>query len=79
MSDSPMPGVDGVNALSQKMSEATICTIISLGIRLNGMVAWVDLTRSLTVQIKRSISGTCSFLDAHFRFMPIAVISLRIG
>ena len=44
--------------------EATRCTIISLHIRLNGMVARADLTRYLTVRMKRSISGTCSFLDA---------------
>ena len=55
MSDSPAPGVDGGNALSQKMVEATRCTIMSLGINLNGMVAWADLMRSLTVHMKRSI------------------------
>ena len=79
MSDSPVPGVDGVNALMQKMAEATRCTITSLDIHLNGMVDWVDMTRSLKVQMKRSISGTCYFLDAQFRFMPRAVISLRSG
>ena len=77
MSDSPEPGVDGGNASSQKMSEATRYTIMSLDISSNGMVAWADLTRSLMVRTKRSISGTCYFLDAQFRFMPRAVISLR--
>ena len=77
MSDSPAPGVDGGNALSQKMAEAKRCTLISLDIHLNGMVAQADLTRSLTVLMKRSISGTCSFLDAQFSFMPRAVIYLR--
>ena len=79
MSDSPAPGVDGGNALSQKMEEAKRCTIISLDIFLNGIVDQADLTRSLTVWMKRSISGTCSFLDAQFRFMPRAVISWRSG
>ena len=77
MSDSPEPGVDGGNSLSQKMAEATRCTIMRLDIRLNGMVDRADLTRSLTVRMKRSISGTCPFLDAQFRFMPRAVIYLR--
>ena len=79
MSDSPASGVDGGNASSQKMAEATRCTIISLGICLNGMVARADLTRSLTVRMKRSISGTCSFLDAKFSFMPRTVVSLCSG
>ena len=61
------------------MEEATRCTIISLNIHLNSMMARADLTRSLTVGMKRSISGTCSFLDAKFRFMPRAVISLCSG
>ena len=79
MSDSLAPGVDGGNALSQKMAKATICTIIRLDIRLNSMVDWAYLTRSLMVRMKRSISGTWSFLDAQFRFIPRAVIYLRIG
>ena len=79
VSDSPVPSVYGGNALIPKMAEATRCTIISLDIRLNGMVAQADLTCSLTARMKRSISGTCSFLDAQFRFMPRAVISLRSG
>ena len=74
MSDSPEPGVDGGNALSQKMLEATIFIIIGLGIRLNGMVAQADLTRSLTVWTKSSISGKCYFLYEHFSFIYIAVI-----
>ena len=69
MSDIPAPGVDGGNSLIQKMAEATRCTIISLDIRLNGVVAQVDLTPSLTFWMKRSISGTCLFLDAQFRLM----------
>ena len=79
VSDSPVPVVDGGNELIQKMEEATRCTIIILDLCLNGMVARANLTRSLTVQMKRSISGTCSFFDAQFRFMPRAVISLRSG
>ena len=77
--DSPVPGVDGVFTLSQKMEEATRCTIMSLDIRVNSMVDQAGLTRSLTDRMKRSISGTCSFLDAQFRFMPRAFISLFIG
>ena len=61
------------------MAEATRCTIIGLDIRLNVMVDWTDLTSSLTVRMKRSTSGTCSFFYAQFRFMPRAVISLRSG
>ena len=79
MFDSPAPGVDGGNSLIQKMTDATRCTIIRLDIRLNGMMTRADLTRSLTVRMKRSISGTCYFLDAQFRFMPREVISLRSG
>ena len=37
------------------------------------------LTRSLTVQIKCSISGTCYFLCAQFRFIPRSVISVHSG
>ena len=43
------------------------------------MVDRVDLTHSLRVWMKRSISGICSFLDAQFSFMPRAVISLSSG
>ena len=64
MSESPTPGVDGENALIKKMAEATGCTIIRLDICLNGLVAQADLTHSLTVRMKRSISGTYSFLGA---------------
>ena len=56
-----------------------MCNIIRLDISLNGIVAWADLKPSLTVRIKRSILGTCSVLDAQFRFMPRAVISLHSG
>ena len=55
-SESPASGVDGGNVLSQKMAEATRCTIISLGVRLKCMVDQADITRSLTVRMKRSIS-----------------------
>ena len=79
MSDSPVPGVDGVNALIQNMAEATRCTIMILDIFLNDMVHQVDMTGSFKVQMKRSISGTCYFLDAQFRFMPRLVIYLRSG
>ena len=79
MYDSPAPGVDGGNELSQKITEATRCTIINLDISLNGMVDRADLTSSLTVRMKRSISGTCYFLYEQFRFMPIEVIYLRSG
>ena len=77
MYESPVPGVDGGNALRQKMTEATRCTIIILYILLNIMLDQLDLNRSLTVQMKRSISGRCFFLDAQFRFMPRVVIYLR--
>ena len=46
---------------------------------LNGIADRTDLARSLTVRIKCSISWTCSFLDAQFRFIPRAVISLYSG
>ena len=78
MSDSPAPGVDGGNVLIQKMAKATRCTIIILDICLNSIVYRADLTRYLTVQMKRSISGKYSFFDANlFWFMPRAVLSLR--
>ena len=58
------------------MSEATRYNIINLNIRLNSMVDQKDLTLSLTVRMKRSLSGTCYLLDAQFRFMPRVVTSL---
>ena len=61
----------------QKTAEATRFIIIRLYIRLNGMVDRAYLMRYLTVDIKRSISGKCSFLDAQFRFIPRVVIYLR--
>ena len=76
MYDSPAPGVDGGNLLSQKMVEVTRYTIISLDVHLNGMVDQADLMCSLLFWMKRSISGTYSFLDAKFRFMPRAVLCL---
>ena len=78
MSYSPASCVDGGNILSQNTAEATRFNTIGLDIRLNKMVARADLTCFLTVGMKRSISGTCSFLDAQFRFMPRAVDSLCI-
>ena len=50
-----------------------------MDILLNGMVDRADLTGSLMVRMKRSISRTCSCLDAHFRFMPRAFVSLCSG
>ena len=61
------------------MAKATRYTIISLDINLNGVVDRADMTLSLTVRTKRSISRTRYFLDAQFRFMPIEVIYLRNG
>ena len=60
--------------MSEKMTEATRFTIISLDIRLNGMVAQADMTRFLTVRMKLSISGACSFLGEQFRFILTALI-----
>ena len=65
--------------MSQKMAEAKRCTIISLYNHLNGMMAWTDLTRSSTIRMKHSVSGTYYFLEEQFRFMPRAVISLHGG
>ena len=79
MYDIPEPGVDGGNSLSQNMADVTRFTIISLDIIVNGMAARADLARSLTVQMKCSISGTCSFLGAHFRFIHKEAIFLRSG
>ena len=61
------------------MSESTRCTIISLDIRLNSMLDWAHLTRSLMARMKHSILGSCSFLCARFRFIPRMVISLHSG
>ena len=49
VSEIPETGVDGGNTLSQKIAEATRCTIIRLDIHLNGMVDQADMTHSLTV------------------------------
>ena len=43
------------------------------------MTAQADQTRSLAVWFNRSISGTCSFLDAQFRGMPISAIYAHRG
>ena len=59
MYDSPAPGVDGGKALSKTMAEVKIFTITILDIHLDGMVDWVDMTRSLTVRTKRSFPGIC--------------------
>ena len=61
------------------MAEAKRCTIISLDNSSNGMAAQVDPMRSLTVRMKLSISGTCSFLDTKFRFIHKEVIFVRSG
>ena len=75
----PAPCVDGVNTLRENMAEVSRCTIISLDHCLHDMTARADLTRPLTVRMKHSISGTCSFLDVHLSFIPRAVISVHIG
>ena len=74
MSDSPETGVEGVNTLSQKVAEAKICTIIRLYIHFSRIVTQADLMRSLAVRVKRSISGTCYFLDVQFRFIQGLVL-----
>ena len=38
------------------------------------MDVWVDCTRSFTFRLNRSISGTCSFLDAQFSYIPLSSI-----
>ena len=54
-------------------------TIINLDICLKGLATWEDQTRYLMVQLNLSISGTCSFLDVHFRDIPRSAISARSG
>ena len=58
------------------MAEAPRYISISLDNIFNSMVDQVYLTRFLTVQMKRSISGTCSFLGAQFKFLHRDVSSL---
>ena len=77
--DNTVPGFDRVKAFSQKIAEAKRWTIINLEIRLKGMTAQVDRTRYFMLQLNRSISGTCYFLDAQFRDMPRSAISARRG
>ena len=79
MLDNPVPGFDGVKAFSQKIAEATRWTIINLEISLKGMTAKVDRARYFMLQLNRSISGTCYFLDDQFRDMPRSAISARRG
>ena len=64
MSYSPASGFDGGGSLIKKMSDATRCNIISIDTSLNSVLARAYRTRSSTVWMKLSISGTCSFLDA---------------
>ena len=70
MSMSTAPGFDGGKTMIQNMAEAKKCTIIILDTRFIGMADQADLTPSLSVRMKCSISGTCYFLDAQFRFIP---------
>ena len=79
MSEITATVVDGVNAFIQNMVYATRYTIIILDNHLNGMADRADLTRSLTVRMKRSILGTCSFLDTQLRFIPRSVTYVRSG
>ena len=69
----------GREMFSQKIAEAKMWTIINLDICLKGLATWEDQTRYLMVQLNISISGTCSFLDAHFRDIPRSAISARSG
>jgi hypothetical protein len=51
-------------------------TIMRVGRRLNGSMTMADRTRSLTVRLYRSMSGTCSLHDVVLRITPSAV---RLG
>ena len=61
------------------MVVATIWTIVYLYICLKDMAAWVYQTRSLVLQLNRSILGTHYFLDAQFRDMRRFTISVHIS
>ena len=73
--DSPASGFDGGKLFSQKIAVTKRWTIISLDIHLKIMHDWEDRTRSLTLQLKRIISVTCSFLDMQFMDMTGSAIS----
>ena len=77
--NSPVPGFYRVKSFGQKISVATRLNIINLDIRLKGMAAGADRTRSLIVQFNRSIIETCSFLGAKVRDIPRSVISTHRG
>ena len=47
----------------KKIAGTTGFNIVSLNISFKGMNARSDRTRSLTVRLNRSISGSCSSLD----------------
>ena len=64
--DNPAQSFDRVKSFSQKISVATLWTIISLEIRLKDLATRTDLTRSLTFRLNRSISGTCSSWVCNF-------------
>ena len=77
--DSPAPGFYGGKYFIQQTAVATRLTIINLDICLKDVAAREYCNNSLTVRLNCSISGTCSFLDAKFRDMPISFISARSG
>ena len=54
---------------SQNVADITIVMIMRDGIFLNGTVLYMHLTRSFTVLMCRSISGTCPLFDATFKFI----------
>ena len=59
----------------RQVAVAKVWTIINLEISLKGMADWEDQALSLTVQLNRSISGTCSSLGAQFSYMQRSAIS----
>ena len=61
--DSLATGLYEGKELNQKITVAIGWTIINFEICLKGLDAWLQLTRSLTVQLNRPVSGTCSFLN----------------
>ena len=71
----PAPCFDVGKGFSQKIEVVKGLTTINLHIFFKGMDAWEDRTHSLTFQLNFSISGTCYFLDAQFRDMPMSAIS----
>ena len=67
--DSTVQSMDIGKAFNQKMEVVTRWNIIIFKTRAKGMIAWSDWTRSLTVRISHSISGTCYFLLMKLRLM----------